>query len=109
MSMWEEGPGPASDCPVERTMAVIGAKWTMLVLRDLMAGPKRFGQLLHSLRGISPTTLTQRLRSLEREGVCARHAYAEIPPRVEYHLTPKGEALAAIIEAMRVWGERFGD
>ncbi len=90
-------------------MAVIGAKWTVLVLRDLMGGPKRFGQLLHSLHGVSPTTLTQRLRDLQREGVCARRAYAEIPPRVEYRLTPKGEALAAIIEAMRLWGERFGD
>ena len=106
--MQGESTGRPPLCPVERTMAVIGAKWTVLVLRDLMGGPKRFGQLLRSLHGVSPTTLTQRLRTLEREGVCLRQAYVEIPPRVEYRLTPKGEALAAIIEAMRLWGDRFG-
>ena len=88
-------------------MAVIGAKWTVLIIRDLMAGPRRFGQLLASLRGVSPTTLSRRLRWLEGEGICSRRSYDEVPPRVEYRLTGKGEALAAIVETMRAWGERY--
>lgn len=94
-------------CPVLATARIISGKWTLLLLRDLAAGPVRFGELQRSLEGISPRTLSQRLRSLEEEGVLERFEYAEMPPRVEYALTRKGEALLPIVAAMRVYGEAW--
>jgi DNA-binding HxlR family transcriptional regulator len=96
-------------CPIARTAALIGDTWTLLIVRDLMRGHKRFGELEESLSGISPKTLSQRLKMLEAAGVITRQAFAEIPPRVEYALTEKGEALIPIIEAMQAFGERFAD
>ncbi len=94
-------------CPVARTAAVIGSKWTLLVIRDLATGTKRFNELEKSLAGISAKTLSERLRSLEQERILSRRAYAEIPPRVEYSLTEKGRALLSLIESMREYGERW--
>jgi DNA-binding HxlR family transcriptional regulator len=94
-------------CPVLATARIVSGKWTLLVLRDLALGPCRFGELERSLTGISPRTLSLRLRSLEEEGVLERRVYAEAPPRVEYRLTGKGEALVPIIEAMRVYGDEW--
>jgi DNA-binding HxlR family transcriptional regulator len=95
------------DCTVERTLLVIGGKWTTLVLRDLLTGTKRFGELKKSLSGIPPKTLTERLRELEDHGVVTRVQFPEIPPRVEYTLTNKGQALGAIIDAMAEWGSEW--
>jgi len=77
-------------CPVARTARIISGKWTILIIRDLTAGVKRFNQLERSLQGISPKTLSERLRSLEEEGIVLRQTFAEVPPRVEYSLTEKG-------------------
>lgn len=92
------------ECTVERALAVIDGKWTTLLLRDLLGGTRRFGQLRASLPGISPKTLTDRLRDLERHGVLTRTIYAEIPPRVDYTLTDKGQALGSVVSAMADWG-----
>jgi DNA-binding HxlR family transcriptional regulator len=94
-------------CTVERAAEVISGKWTTLILRDLLSGSKRFGELRHSLAGISPKTLTDRLRELEAHDVVSRTVYPEVPPRVEYTLTDKGHALGAVIQAMAQWGERW--
>jgi DNA-binding HxlR family transcriptional regulator len=95
------------ECTVERALEVIGGKWTTLILRDLLHGTKRFGELRANLNGISPKTLTDRLRDLEARGIVTRTIYPEIPPRVEYTLTDKGQSLGAIIEAMGAWGARW--
>jgi DNA-binding HxlR family transcriptional regulator len=95
------------ECTVERTLEVIGGKWTTLILRDLLTGTKRFGELRSSLGNIPPKTLTERLRNLEEQGALERVQFPEIPPRVEYTLTEKGRALGAIIEAMAHWGSRW--
>jgi len=94
-------------CPVARTAAVIGSKWTLLVIRDLASGTKRFNELEKSLAGISAKTLSERLRGLEQGGILSRQAFAEIPPRVEYSLTEKGRALLSLIENMRQYGLRW--
>jgi DNA-binding HxlR family transcriptional regulator len=94
----------AATCGVAATAAIIGAKWTALLVHDLSEGPRRFSELEHSCSGISPRTLAERLRELEHEGIVARHSFAESPPRVEYELTGKGEALLPIIDAMRQFG-----
>lgn len=92
-------------CPVCRTAEIVCAKWTLLLVRDLAEGRSRFCELERSLSGISPRTLSLRLRALEDEGVVARHTYAQVPPRVEYALTEKGRALLPIIDDMRAYGE----
>lgn len=97
----------AQACPIARTAELVGDTWTILIVRDLMAGPKRFNQLQESLGHVSPKTLSQRLKMLESAAILTRHAYAEIPPRVEYSLTDKGHALVKIIEAMREFGEQY--
>ncbi len=89
------------------TADVICGKWTILVIRDLADGRTRFGELQRSLDGISPRTLSLRLRALEEQGVVERHTYSEVPPRVDYSLTAKGEALLPLIEDMRAYGRMW--
>jgi DNA-binding HxlR family transcriptional regulator len=91
-------------CPVCATAEVVCGKWTLLVIRDLAEGRSRFCELERSLRGISPRTLSLRLRALEEEGVVERQTFPEVPPRVEYALTEKGRALVPLIEDMRAYG-----
>jgi DNA-binding HxlR family transcriptional regulator len=92
-------------CPVCRTAEIVCGKWTLLLVRDLAEGRSRFCELERSLAGISPRTLSLRLRALEEEGIVERHTFAEVPPRVEYALTAKGRALLPIIDDMRAYGE----
>lgn len=96
-----------SQCPVCRTAEVVCGKWTLLVIRDLAEGSSRFCELERSLEGISPRTLSLRLRALEDEGIVERHTFPEVPPRVEYALTRKGEALVPLVEDMRRYGTRW--
>ncbi len=91
-------------CPVARTAEIIGNKWTPLIVRDLATGHKRFSELERSLHGISPKTLSERLKRLEEAAVVDRHCFAEVPPRVEYTLTEKGHALLPVIDSMRMFG-----
>jgi DNA-binding HxlR family transcriptional regulator len=94
-------------CAVACCAEIIGAKWTALIVHDLSEGARRFSELEHSCPGISPRTLSERLRLLESEGLIERHSYAETPPRVEYELTARGKALLPIIEAMRRFGHAW--
>ena len=96
-----------ANCPVCRTAEVVCSKWTMLVIRDLAEGRSRFCELERSLAGISPRTLSLRLRALEEEGIVERRTFPEVPPRVEYALTDKGHALAPLIEDMRRYGRQW--
>lgn len=96
-----------SACPVCRTADVISGKWTLLVIRDLADCNRRFCELERSLDGISPRTLSLRLRALEDQGIVQRHTYPEVPPRVDYGLTEKGKALVPLIEDMRSYGDRW--
>jgi DNA-binding HxlR family transcriptional regulator len=96
-----------STCPVCKTAEVVCGKWTLLLIRDLAEGSARFCELERSLEGISPRTLSLRLRALEEEGIVERHTYPEVPPRVEYALTPKGVALVPLVEDMRAYGMRW--
>lgn len=94
-------------CPVGCCAEIISGKWTLLVIRDLAEDSRRFCELERSLSGISPRTLSLRLRALEEEGIVERHTYPEVPPRVEYALTEKGRALVPLIEDMRAYGRRW--
>jgi DNA-binding HxlR family transcriptional regulator len=94
-------------CPVCRTADVISGKWTLLIIRDLADSPLRFCELERSLSGISPRTLSLRLRALEEHEIVERKTYPEVPPRVEYALTDKGTALVPLIEDMRSYGRRW--
>jgi DNA-binding HxlR family transcriptional regulator len=94
-------------CPVCRTAEIVCGKWTLLLVRDLSEGHSRFCELERSLAGISPRTLSLRLRALEEEGIVERHTYPEVPPRVEYALTDKGQALLPIVESMRDYGKSW--
>jgi DNA-binding HxlR family transcriptional regulator len=96
-----------STCPVCKTAEVVCGKWTLLLIRDLAEGSARFCELERSLAGISPRTLSLRLRALEEEGIVERHTYPEVPPRVEYALTSKGKALVPLVEDMRSYGMRW--
>src|SRR5436190_1185108 len=96
-------------CPVCRTADIVCGKWTLLLVRELSEGRSRFCELERSLPGISPRTLSLRLRALEEEGIVARVTFPEVPPRVEYALTDKGTALLPIVESMRDYGERWLD
>ena len=89
-------------CPVETTLTMISDKWKVLILRDLLTGTKRFGELKKSLTGVSQKVLTSQLREMEENGLVERKAYPEVPPRVEYSLTPLGRSLQPIMDAMRV-------
>jgi DNA-binding HxlR family transcriptional regulator len=108
-------------CPIARTAELVGDTYVILIVRDLMSGPRRFGELQRSLKDIapvtttskthsvqiSPKTLSQRLKMLESAEIISRQAYPEIPPRVEYTLTEKGRALSEVLEAMRQFGEQY--
>ncbi len=94
-------------CPVCRTAEVISGKWTLLIIRDLADSSLRFCELERSLSGISPRTLSLRLRALEEQEIVERRTYPEVPPRVEYELTDKGRALVPLIEDMRSYGRRW--
>jgi DNA-binding HxlR family transcriptional regulator len=96
-----------SQCPVCRTAEVISGKWTLLIIRDLADSSLRFCELERSLEGISPRTLSLRLRALEEMGIVQRETHPEVPPRVEYTLTDKGRALVPLIEDMRTYGKRW--
>lgn len=96
-------------CPVETTLTLIGDKWKVLILRDLMPGTKRFGELKKSIGSVSQKVLTAQLRDMEEDGLVNRKVYAEVPPRVEYALTELGQSLKPILDAMRNWGEGYKD
>ena len=93
-------------CPVETTLMLIGDKWKVLILRDLMPGTKRFGELKKSIGSVSQKVLTAQLRDMEEKGLVNRHVYAEVPPRVEYSLTERGKSLIPILDMMCDWGEK---
>ncbi|MGL6198810.1 MAG: winged helix-turn-helix transcriptional regulator [Lachnospiraceae bacterium] len=94
-------------CPVETALTLIGDRWKMLIVRDLLTGTKRFGELKKSLTGISQKVLTQHLRAMEDSGLVHREVYAEVPPRVEYSLTEVGQSLKMIHDVMWQWGEGY--
>lgn len=94
-------------CPVETTLMLIGDKWKVLILRDLLPGTKRFGELKKSIGSASQKVLTAQLRDMEAKGLVHRRVYAEVPPRVEYSLTDLGRSLKPILDAMWTWGERY--
>ena len=91
--------------PVEATLSFMSDKWKVLILRDLLTGTKRFGELKKSIGSISQKVLTSNLRAMEEDGLLKREVFAEVPPRVEYTLTDRGRSLEPVIDAMRVWGE----
>jgi DNA-binding HxlR family transcriptional regulator len=95
-----------ANCPVERTLEVIGGRWKVLIIRELFPGLKRFGQLHRALNGITQKMLTQQLRELEEDGIIYREVYLQVPPKVEYSLTPLGESLKPILDSMHDWGMR---
>ena len=94
-------------CPVETTLMLIGDKWKVLILRDLMPGTKRFGELKKSIGSVSQKVLTAQLRDMEERGLLTRKVYAEVPPRVEYTLTDLGYSLKPVPDAMKNWGEEY--
>lgn len=101
-----------SPCPIETTLNLIGNKWKFLIIRDLLSGTKRFGELKKSISAtknqtISQAVLTQNLRELEEAKILTRKVYAEVPPRVEYALTPLGESLRGVLESLAMWGEKY--
>ncbi|WP_419169965.1 winged helix-turn-helix transcriptional regulator [Negativibacillus massiliensis] len=95
------------ECPVETTLMLISNKWKVLILRDLMPGTKRFGELKKSVGNVSQKVLTAQLRDMEDSGLVNRKVYAEVPPRVEYSLTELGKSLKPILDAMWTWGENY--
>lgn len=94
-------------CPVETTLKMIGKKWKIIILRDLLSGTKRFGELKKSVSGISQKVLTSNLRQMEEDGLVSRKVYNEVPPRVDYTLTDVGYSLASVLDSMADWGEGY--
>lgn len=94
-------------CPVETTLSLISDRWKVLIIRDLLGGTKRFGELRKSVGNVSQKVLTANLRSMEEDGLLTRRVYAEVPPRVEYTLTETGMSLRPVLDAMRMWGESY--
>jgi len=94
-------------CPVETALILVGDKWKVLIVRDLLTGTKRFGELKKSLSGVSQKVLTQNLRSMESSGLVNRKVYAEVPPKVEYSLTELGRSLKLVHDILRQWGEEY--
>ena len=95
------------ECPVATTVLMIGSKWKLLIMRNLLGRPWRFNELLKSIDGISQKSLTDALRSMEADGLVARKVYPEVPPRVEYSLTELGESMRPIIKSMEEWGNTY--
>ncbi|MGI6366905.1 MAG: winged helix-turn-helix transcriptional regulator [Anaerolineae bacterium] len=95
------------ECPVATTVHLIGNKWKLYILRNLLAGMQRFGQLQRTIPGISQKVLTENLRAMEADGLLIRTAYDQVPPRVEYRLSPLGESMRPIISAMEHWGRHY--
>lgn len=93
-----------ADCPVRKAMDILDSKWTLLIIRDLLPGRKRFGELRSTIGEISPKILAQRLRLLEKEKIIEKTVYAEVPPHVEYELTARGQSLRVVVEALAQWG-----
>jgi DNA-binding HxlR family transcriptional regulator len=96
-------------CPVETTLTLISDRWKVLIIRDLLEGTKRFGELKKSIGSISQKVLTSNLRSMEAAGLLTRRVYAEVPPRVEYTLTETGYSLKPVLDAMMEWGRAYQD
>ncbi|MEE3717163.1 helix-turn-helix domain-containing protein [Tumidithrix elongata RA019] len=96
-----------SSCPVEAALKVIGGRWKVLILRELFGGIKRFGQLHRALHGITQKMLTQQLRELERDGLVDRHVYMQVPPKVEYSLTPLGKTLEPVLNSLHDWSTKY--
>jgi DNA-binding HxlR family transcriptional regulator len=96
-----------ANCPVETTIALLGSKWKLLILRELFKGTRRFGELSRGVPGISQKMLTQQLRQMEEDNLVNRKVYPEVPPRVEYSLTQTGESLKPILDAMHKWGTKY--
>ncbi len=94
-------------CPVETTLTLIGDKWKVLILRDLMANTLRFGELKRSIGTVSQKVLTAQLRDMEANGLVHREVYAEVPPRVEYSLTETGKSLKPVIDSLEIWGKAY--
>ena len=94
-------------CPVETTLSLISDRWKVLIIRDLLGGTKRFGELRKSVGNVSQKVLTANLRSMEDDGLLTRRVYAEVPPRVEYTLTETGMSLKPVLDAMQSWGESY--
>lgn len=97
-----------TNCPAEITLAVIGGRWKTLLLYHLFQGVKRFSELQRATNGITQKMLTQQLREMERDGLVHREVYAEVPPKVEYSLTPLGQTLEPVVHAMCDWGAKYG-
>lgn len=95
------------DCPVEMTLQLIGDKWKVLIIRDLLTGTKRFNELMRSVTGITQKVLTSHLRAMEKAGLLTRKVYPQVPPKVEYTLTETGYSLKPILDSMMVWGSRY--
>lgn len=95
-----------NNCAVSKTLKIVGSKWTMLLIHNIFAGKKRFGELQRALPGISPKTLSQRLRDLERDGIISKRVFAEVPLHVEYSLTEKGRSLRGVFRSLENWGNK---
>ncbi|HRQ73831.1 MAG TPA: helix-turn-helix domain-containing protein [Phycisphaerales bacterium] len=100
-------PRKSVSCPVETTLRVVAGRWKALVIYYLLEDVRRFNELHRLLRGISPRTLTKQLRELERDGIIRRKVHAQVPPRVEYSLTPLGRSLEPVLRSMGEWGEAY--
>jgi len=96
-------------CPVAATLDLVGDRWTLLIIRDLLRGHHRFSELQRTVEGIPASVLSERLKVLEREGIVTRRLYSEHPPRAEYVLTPKGHGLGVVVGALASWGERYAE
>ncbi|MFN0094320.1 MAG: winged helix-turn-helix transcriptional regulator [Dehalococcoidia bacterium] len=96
-------------CPIASTLDIAGDRWTLLVVRDLLRGRRRFSELAETVEGIPTGVLSDRLKTLEREGIVTRRLYSDRPPRYEYHLTHKGHELGVVVGALSRWGERYGE
>ncbi len=94
-------------CPVETTLMMIGDKWKVLIIRELLPGTKRFNEIHHSIDGVSQKVLTQKLREMESDGLLERKVYAEVPPKVEYSLTELGKSLGPVLDSLKEWGEMY--
>ena len=94
-------------CPVEVTLTMIGSKWSVLIIRELLSGSKRYGELKKSIAGVSPKVLTAQLRDMEKKALLTRVVYPEVPPKVEYTLTELGYSLKSVLDSLQAWGESY--